>query len=111
VHYSFKQVSGFANVFWGNSGFFIDTFEARSGEGVLWLHAYGNLFNKYLAPGEQIEVEPGGWVYMDPTVKMDVNVQSLSAGLFGSFNFITNKFTGPGNIGIQSMYLHMPTAV
>jgi len=25
-------------------------------------------------------------------------------------NFITNRFTGPGRIGIQSMYFHLPTA-
>jgi len=111
LDYSFRRVQGFSNIFFGNQGFFIDTFKAKKGEGIVWLHAYGNLFNKYLAPGEVIEVEPGGWVYMDSTVSMDVNVQSLSSGLFGSFNFITNRFTGPGNVGIQSMYLHMPTAV
>jgi len=111
VNYSFKRVAGVTNILFGGQGFFIDTFEAKHGEGVVWLHAYGNLFNKYLAPGEQIEVEPGGWVYTDPTVHMDVNIQNMSSGLFGSFQFITNKFTGPGNVGIQSMYLHMPTAV
>jgi len=111
LHYSYKRISGFSNIFFGESGFWMDTFDAKQGEGILFLHAYGNLFNKYLAPGEQIEVEPGGWVYMDATVKMDVNVQNLNSGLFGSFNFITNKFTGPGNVGIQSMYFHMPSAV
>jgi uncharacterized protein (AIM24 family) len=41
---------------------------------------------------------------------MDTNVQSLSAGLFGAMNFITSRFTGPGRVGIQSMYLHIETA-
>jgi uncharacterized protein (AIM24 family) len=30
--------------------------------------------------------------------------------LGGSGNLVFNRFTGPGRIGIQSMYLHMPTA-
>jgi len=111
VAYSYQRVNGFVNMFYGNSGYFIDSFKALKGEGILWLHGYGNVFNKYLAPGEQIEVEPGGWIYMDGTVKMETNCQNLASGLLGSFNFITNKFTGPGNVGIQSMYLHFPTAV
>ncbi len=41
--------------------------------------------------------------------KMEMNIQKLATGFFGSMNFITNRFTGPGRIGIQSMYLHMPT--
>jgi uncharacterized protein (AIM24 family) len=28
--------------------------------------------------------------------------------MFGStMNFVVNRFTGPGRVGIQSMYLHM----
>jgi len=109
VEYSFKRVKGFASMLFGGSGFFIDEFTATGGDGILWLHGYGNVFNKVLQPGEQIDVEPGGWLYYDPTVKMDVNIQNISTGLFASFNFITNRFTGPGNVGIQTMYLHLPT--
>jgi uncharacterized protein (AIM24 family) len=93
----------------GGTGFFIDRFTARSGEGILWLHGYGNVFEKDLAAGESIDVEPGGWLYKDASVKMTTNVQSLSTGFFGSMNFITNRFTGPGRLGIQSMYFHLPT--
>jgi hypothetical protein len=39
-----------------------------------------------------------------------VPLVGLATGIFGSMNFITNRFTGPGRVGIQSMYLHMPTA-
>lgn len=59
--------------------------------------------------GESIDVEPGGWLFFDPSVQMTTSVQNLSTGLLASFNFITNRFTGPGNVGIQSMYLHLPT--
>ena len=93
----------------GGTGFFIDKFHCNRGDGILWLHGYGNVFEKVLAPGEQIDVEPGGWLYKDPSVRMETNVQSLSTGLFAAMNIITNRFTGPGRIGIQSMYYHMPT--
>ena len=43
------------------------------GEGVLWLHGYGNVFEKVLAAGEQIDIEPGGWLYKDPQVRMETD--------------------------------------
>jgi hypothetical protein len=47
---------------------------------VLWLHGYGNVFEKVLAPGEQIDVEPGGWVFRDQTVEMEIKVMGLKSG-------------------------------
>ena len=40
---------------------------------------------------------------------MDTIVDRLTSGLFGARNFVVNRFTGPGRVGIQSMYLHMPS--
>jgi uncharacterized protein (AIM24 family) len=110
IDYSFERVRGLATMMFGQSGFFIDKFHGATGEGVLWLHGYGNVFEKVLAAGEQIDVEPGGWLYKDPTVRMDTVVDRLTSGMFGAaVNFVVNRFTGPGRIGIQSMYLHMPS--
>jgi uncharacterized protein (AIM24 family) len=110
IDYSFERVRGLATMLFGQSGFFIDKFHGHTGEGVLWLHGYGNVFEKVLAPGEQIDIEPGGWLYKDPTVRMDTVVDRLTSGLFGAtVNFVVNRFTGPGRVGIQSMYLHMPS--
>jgi uncharacterized protein (AIM24 family) len=109
VDYTFERVRGIANMLFGGTGFFIDKFRGAGGPGILWLHGYGNVFEKVLAVGEQIEIEPGGWLYKDGGVRMETNVQSLSTGFFGSMSIVTNRFTGPGRIGIQSMYLHMPT--
>ncbi|MDR3557777.1 MAG: AIM24 family protein [Syntrophobacteraceae bacterium] len=109
VEYTFERVKGVANMLFGGTGFFIDKFHA-SGEGILWLHGFGNVFEKVLAPGEQIDVEPGAWLYKDPSVRMDTNVQRLPTGLLAGVNLITNRFTGPGRLGIQSMYLHMPSS-
>lgn len=110
IDYSFERVKGYANMLMGSTGFFIDKFHSTRGEGVLWLHGYGNVFEKVLTVGEQIDVEPGGWLYKDTSVKMDTNIQRMSTGLFGGMSFITNRFTGPGRIGIQSMYMHLETA-
>lgn len=118
VDYTFTRVQGAANMLFGGTGIFIDTFSCARQDGVLWLHAYGNLFEVSLNPGEQIDVEPGGWVYKDRTVQMQTIFQRLAAGVlagapisagWGPGQIFWNRFTGPGRIGIQSMYLHLPT--
>jgi len=37
---------------------------------------------------------------------METKIDLLSSGLFGGMNLIVNRFTGPGRVGIQSMYMH-----
>jgi uncharacterized protein (AIM24 family) len=94
----------------GGTGIFIDTFTGGQGGGTVWLHGYGNVFERVLGPGETFDVEPGGWVYKDPTVAMEIKMVGLRMGMLsGSGNLVFNRFTGPGRIGIQTMYLHMPT--
>jgi uncharacterized protein (AIM24 family) len=108
VEYTFTRVRGAANMLLGGTGFFIDTFSAPSQEGILWLHGFGNVFVVELAPGEQIDIEPGGWIYKDCSVTMQTMFQRLSTGLFASAGQICwNRFTGPGRIALQSMYYHM----
>ena len=110
IDYSFTRLKGVANMLFGGTGFFIDKFHSHKGDGILWLHGYGNVFEKELAAGETIDVEPGGWLYKEPTVRMDTIVDRITSGMFGaSFNLIVNRFTGPGKIGIQSMYVHYAT--
>ncbi|HUJ78722.1 MAG TPA: AIM24 family protein [Nitrospiria bacterium] len=111
IDYTFERVKGISNMLFGGTGFFIDKFHGASGDGILWLHGYGNVFEKVLAPYEQLDVEPGGWLYKDSTVTMETNFQRLSIGLLGAMNLVMNRFTGPGRLGLQSMYLHMPTSV
>ena len=110
IDYSFERVRGISNMLFGQTGFFIDRFHGQQGDGVLWLHGYGNVFEKVLAAGESIDIEPGGWLYKDVSVRMETVIDRLTSGLFGAqANFIVNRFTGPGRVGIQSMYLHMPS--
>ena len=111
VEYTFTRVKGAANVLFGGTGFFIDTFTCRGREGIVWLHGYGNVFEVTLAAGQQIDIEPGGWIYKDRTVGMTTIFQKLATGILASAGQIFwNRFTGPGRIGLQSMYYHMPTS-
>lgn len=110
VDFSYQRVKGVSNMLFGGSGFFIDKFSCARGEGVLWLHGYGNVFELQLGPGEQIDVEPGGWLYKDGTVGMETVFQGLKTGILASAGALAfNRFTGPGRVALQSMYLHMPT--
>jgi uncharacterized protein (AIM24 family) len=111
IEYTFSRIKGLGSMLFGSSGFFVDHFSAGRQEGVVWLHGYGNVFEKILAPGEQIDVEPGGWIYRDESVNMEIKVFGLKTGIFGgSGQLVFNRFTGPGRVGIQSMYFHLPTS-
>jgi|HubBroStandDraft_1064217.scaffolds.fasta_scaffold00564_3 uncharacterized protein (AIM24 family) len=103
IDYTWELNKGVSNILFGGTGFFIDKFRATGGEGVIWLHGHGNVFEKTLGPGEQFDVEPGGWLYKDPSVAMETNFQGLSAGFLGGMRLACNRFTGPGRVGIQSM--------
>jgi uncharacterized protein (AIM24 family) len=50
------RVKGVSNMLLGSTGFFVDRFSASHQEGVLWLHGYGNVFEKALAQNEQIDI-------------------------------------------------------
>lgn len=109
IDYTFTRVKGVANILIGGTGFFIDTFTAGQGDGVLWLHGYGNVFEIALKSGEQIDLEPSSWIYKDTTVTMETIFQKLSTGLFASAGQIVfNRFKGPGRLGLQSMSLYIP---
>ena len=67
VEYDYSRIKGFANMIYGG-GFFVDQFFAGDHEGVVWVHGYGNVFEKQLEPGETIDIEPGGWLFRDHSV-------------------------------------------
>jgi uncharacterized protein (AIM24 family) len=119
VDYNYTFSQGAANILFSRSGLFIDQFTAQGGEGMLLLHGYGNVFEKVLAPGEALDIEPGAWLWKDPSVQMQVttvaNSQRGGGGIFGAIsNFVAgasiimNRFIGPGRVGIQSMTYHPP---
>ena len=109
VEYSFIRIKGLANILFGGQGMYMDRFVTRGAPGLLILHGYGNVFERRLAPGESIMVEPGAFLYKDSSVTMQVEFQRLGSGLFGGTNMNLARMTGPGRIGIQSMYVHHHT--
>lgn len=109
LEYGFARVKGIANMLFGGSGFFIDRFSSKNESGIVWLHGYGNVFEIELKADESIDVEPSAWIYKQPSVRMDTNIQRFTAGLFGANGqLVVNRFTGPGRLGIQSMSLYFP---
>ena len=107
VDYGFEMVPGILNRAMGETGTFLDRFGAGAEEGIVWLHGHGNVFEKTLAEGESIEVQPLGWLYKDPSVRIETDSDTFTSGLLGSnTNFIFNRLTGPGRVGLQSMLVH-----
>ena len=110
VEYDYARIKGFANMMYGG-GFWVDHFTAGDREGVVWVHGYGNVFEKSLEAGETIDIEPGGWVFRDHAVSMTQEVYGFKTGLLsGGGSLVFNRFTGPGRVGLQSAYYHPPVA-
>jgi uncharacterized protein (AIM24 family) len=109
IGFSYARVQGLRNILFGGQGMFMDRFVTRDAPGLLILHGYGNVFERRLAPGESILLEPGAFLYKDASVTMNVETQKLSTGLFGGVGMNLARMTGPGRLGIQSMYHHHQT--
>jgi len=109
IAYSYVRIKGLRNILFGGQGMFMDRFVTTSAPGLVILHGYGNVFERKLNPGESILVEPGAFLYKDSSVTMDVEPQKLTAGLFGGTTMNLGRMTGPGRVGIQSMYVHHVT--
>ena len=109
IEYDYSRIRGFANMLYGG-GFWVDQFFAGDREGVVWIHGYGNVFEKALEPGETIDIEPGGWVFRDHSVSMEQEIYGFKTGFLGGGggNLVFNRFTGPGRVGLQSSYYHPP---
>jgi len=105
INYSFVRIKGLANILHGGGGMFMDRFVTADTPGLLLLHGYGNVFERMLRPGEKILVEPGGFLYKDSTVQMQAVQQKLRTGLMRHGMYLA-EMTGPGRVGIQSMYVH-----
>ncbi len=157
LRFSFEQIQGLKTMLAAGTGMYLDRYVAGEYTGLLVLHGFGNVFQRTLEAGQSIQVEPGGFLYKDSTVTMEVATQKLgsgsgtggaaaaksiasrgfaglkaarslmkggdggggilsSGGLQAAAGVITGpgltlmKLTGPGRVGIQSMYQHYETA-
>ncbi len=106
VQYTYTRIKGLKNILFGGQGMFMDKFTANNQPGLLILHGYGNVLERKLEVGESILVEPGAFMYKDSSVALDIETQKLTTGFFGGTGMNLAKLTGPGRVGIQSMYIH-----
>jgi uncharacterized protein (AIM24 family) len=105
LNYSFVRIKGLTNLLHGGSGMYMDRFITQGYPGLLLLHGYGNVFQKTLQPGEKILIEPGGFLYKDSAVAMNTVQMDIKTGLMRRGMYLA-EMTGPGRVGIQSMYVH-----
>jgi uncharacterized protein (AIM24 family) len=103
--YQFEKIQGFRNILHGGE-MYMDEFRTGDWPGMLVIHGYGNVFERTLAAGEHIMLEPGAFLYKDGTVTMNVEQQDLKTGMLGRQGLWLARMTGPGRVGIQSMYHH-----
>jgi uncharacterized protein (AIM24 family) len=104
ISYSFQRITGMTNILHGE-GMYMDRFVTSGEPGILLLHGYGNVFERTLAAGEKILVEPGGFLYKDSSVTMNTVQQNVKTGVMRHGMYLA-EMTGPGRVGIQSMYVH-----
>jgi uncharacterized protein (AIM24 family) len=105
VQYSFIRIKGLVNLLHGGSGMYMDRFVTAGYPGMLLLHGNGDVLERTLRPGEKIQVEPGGFLYKDSTVQMQAVQMPLKTGMLRHGMYLA-EMTGPGRVGIQSMYVH-----
>jgi uncharacterized protein (AIM24 family) len=105
ISYTFERIKGLTNILHGGSGMYVDRFVTAGEPGVVLLHGYGNVFERTLSAGEKILVEPGGYLYKDSSVVMQAVQLNVRTGILRQGIYMA-EMTGPGRVGIQSMYRH-----
>ena len=80
--------------------------ERISGQGVVFIHAGGDMVSFDLAPGETLRVDTGSVVAWDESVVYDVQfVGSIKSALSGGEGIFLTTLTGPGTVIVQTMTL------
>jgi uncharacterized protein (AIM24 family) len=76
--YSFERLGGLKATLTAGGGMYLDRFQAGDATGLMVLHGYGNVFERTLAQGESIQVEPGGFLYKDAAVTLETVTHKLT---------------------------------
>ncbi|PTX97938.1 TIGR00266 family protein [Opitutus sp. ER46] len=85
----------------GGEGFIL---ERLTGDGLTFIHAGGNIYERTLAPGETLRVDTGCIVAFQPTVDYDIQyVGGIKTALFGGEGLFFATLRGPGRIWLQSL--------
>jgi uncharacterized protein (TIGR00266 family) len=87
----------------GGEGFIMQKLE---GDGLCFVHAGGTVHPVELAPGEQLRVDTGCLVALQPSVGYDIQfVGKVKTALFGGEGIFNAALTGPGKVWLQSLPL------
>ena len=85
----------------GGEGFIL---QKISGQGLVFLHAGGNMVEFNLASGEHLRVDTGCIVSMADTVDYDIQfVGGFRNALFGGEGLFYATLTGPGHVVLQTL--------
>jgi uncharacterized protein (TIGR00266 family) len=85
----------------GGEGFIL---QKISGQGLVFLHAGGNMVEFNLTPGERLRVDTGCIVSMAETVSYDIQfVGGFRNALFGGEGLFYATLTGPGHVVLQTL--------
>jgi uncharacterized protein (TIGR00266 family) len=85
----------------GGEGFIMQSLE---GDGLAFLHAGGTIVEKELGAGQNLRVDTGCLVALQPSVHYDVQfVGSVKSAIFGGEGFFFAAVTGPGKVWLQSL--------
>jgi uncharacterized protein (AIM24 family) len=106
LSYTFTKVPGLKTALMAGTGMYFDQFTAAETSGLLIVHGYGNVFERTLAPGETIQLEPGGFLYKDSSVTMQIVNVDLTppsdGGVAGGLN-AAKSVAGRGFRGLKAM--------
>lgn len=85
----------------GGEGFIMQKLD---GDGWVFIHAGGSLYERTLHPGETLHVDTGCVVAYTPSVGFDVvPVGGVKSMIFGGEGVFFAQLTGPGHIWLQSL--------
>ncbi len=85
----------------GGEGFVMQKLE---GDGWVFVHAGGTLAERELAPGEELHVDTGCVVALEPTVDFAiVRAGGITSMIFGGEGLFLARLRGPGRVWLQSL--------
>jgi uncharacterized protein (AIM24 family) len=85
----------------GGEGFIMQRLE---GDGLVFVHAGGNVYPRDLAAGETLRVDTGCIVALQPSVDYDIQfVGSVKTAFFGGEGLFYASLSGPGRVWLQSL--------
>lgn len=97
IHFQRKILTGL----FGGEGFIMQRLD---GDGMVFLHAGGTIYERELQAGETLHVDTGCVVAMTKNVQFDVQqVGGIKSALFGGEGIFFAHLQGPGKIWLQSL--------